>query len=48
MTAKTLIVDDEQDVISYPSALLGDAGHEVVAAKDGAEAMTRVAEILAR
>ena len=40
--AKILIVDDEQDVISYHSALLTDAGYEVVAAKDGVEAMGRV------
>jgi CheY-like chemotaxis protein len=35
---KILIVDDEPDVVSYLSALLQDAGYEIVVAKDGQEA----------
>jgi CheY-like chemotaxis protein len=35
---KILIVDDEPDVVSYLSALLTDAGYEIMVAKDGQEA----------
>jgi len=35
---KILIVDDEPDVVSYLSALLQDAGYEIMVAKDGQEA----------
>jgi CheY-like chemotaxis protein len=42
MTAKILIVDDEQDVITYLSALLGDAGYEIVIANNGVQGMEQV------
>ena len=35
---KLLIVDDEQDIRTYLSALLGDQGYETLVAKDGEEA----------
>ena len=36
-----LVVDDEQDVITFLSALLEDNGYAVIAAHDGAEALAR-------
>jgi CheY-like chemotaxis protein len=38
---KILVVDDERDVITYLSALLTDAGYEVVTAMNGKEALER-------
>ncbi|MCU0727614.1 MAG: response regulator, partial [Planctomycetes bacterium] len=38
---KVLVVDDERDVITYLSALLGDAGYEVVTAMNGKEAVAQ-------
>ena len=35
---KILIVDDEPDVVSYLSALLKDAGYEIMVAENGQEA----------
>jgi CheY-like chemotaxis protein len=35
---KILIVDDEPDVVSYLSALLKDAGYEIMVAQNGQEA----------
>jgi CheY-like chemotaxis protein len=37
--AKILIVDDEAAIREYEATLLGELGHEVVAAADGAEAL---------
>lgn len=37
-----LIIDDEQDVLTYLTALLEDNGFAVVTAKNGAEAMEKV------
>jgi CheY-like chemotaxis protein len=39
---RILIVDDEQDIRTYLSTLLGDQGYETVQAKDGEEAMQKV------
>jgi CheY-like chemotaxis protein len=39
---RILIVDDEQDILTYLSTLLGDQGYETVQAKDGEEAMQKV------
>lgn len=39
---RILIVDDEQDICTYLSALLEDQGYETVQAKDGEEAMQKV------
>jgi len=39
---RILIVDDEDDVITYLSALLTDAGYQVVTARNGVEAMEAV------
>ncbi|MEW6743567.1 MAG: response regulator [Planctomycetota bacterium] len=36
---KVLVVDDEQDVLTYLSTLLGDAGYAVEVAKDGQQAI---------
>jgi CheY-like chemotaxis protein len=37
--AKILIVDDEAAIREYEATLLGELGHEVLAAADGAEAL---------
>jgi len=44
MTSKKriLIVDDEQDILTYLSALLEDNGYETFQAKDGEEALRQV------
>jgi CheY-like chemotaxis protein len=39
---RILIVDDEQDILTYLSTLLGDQGYETIQAKDGEEAMQKV------
>ena len=39
---RILIVDDEQDIRTYLSALLEDEGYETVQAKDGLEAMQKL------
>ena len=39
---RILIVDDEQDIRTYLSTLLGDQGYETVQAKDGEEAMQKI------
>jgi CheY-like chemotaxis protein len=39
---RILIVDDEDDVVTYLGALLRDAGYDVATAKNGAEAMEAV------
>lgn len=36
---KILVVDDEQDVLTYLTALFEDSGYMTVTAKDGVEAM---------
>ena len=41
---KILIVDDEEDIRTYLSTLLGDQGFETLLAKDGEEAWKRVSE----
>ncbi len=41
---KILIVDDEQDILTYLSTLLEDNGYATVMAKDGREALKRVEE----
>jgi CheY-like chemotaxis protein len=44
--AKILVVDDEESVRSLICRILRDAGHDVEAAKDGREALSRVLERL--
>lgn len=39
MAKKILIVDDDKEIRSYLSELLGDNGYETVTANDGAEAV---------
>lgn len=39
MSKKILVVDDEPDVLTFLSALLKDAGYEVLTAKDGTQAL---------
>ena len=39
---RILIVDDEQDIRTYLSTLLGDQGYETIQAKDGEEAMQQI------
>jgi CheY-like chemotaxis protein len=39
---RILIVDDEQDIRTYLSTLLGDQGYETVQANNGEEAMQRL------
>ncbi len=39
---RILIIDDEQDIRTYLSTLLGDQGYETIQAKDGVEAMQDV------
>ena len=39
---RILIVDDEQDIRTYLSTLLGDQGYETIQAKDGEEAMQKI------
>ncbi len=39
---RILIVDDEQDIRTYLSTLLGDQGYETIQAKDGVEAMHKI------
>jgi CheY-like chemotaxis protein len=41
---RILIVDDEQDIRTYLSTLLGDQGYETIQAKDGGEAMQKMQE----
>jgi CheY-like chemotaxis protein len=36
-----LVVDDEQDVVTYLTALLEDSGYATITARDGAEAVAR-------
>ena len=42
MNEKILIVDDEEDIRTYLSTLLGDQGFETLLAKDGEEAWRQV------
>ena len=39
---RILIVDDEEDIRTYLSTLLGDQGFQTVQAKDGEEAMQKI------
>jgi CheY-like chemotaxis protein len=39
MSKKILVVDDEPDVLDFLSALLEDAGYEVLTAEDGTQAL---------
>ncbi|MBE0558361.1 MAG: response regulator [Proteobacteria bacterium] len=39
---RILIVDDEEDIRTYLSTLLGDQGYETVQAKDGEDAMQKL------
>lgn len=39
MSKKILVVDDEPDVLDFLSALLEDAGYEVLTASDGTQAL---------
>jgi CheY-like chemotaxis protein len=39
---KILIVDDEEDIRTYLSTLLGDHGYDILLAKDGKEAWQQV------
>ena len=39
---RILIVDDEEDIRTYLSTLLGDQGYETFQAKDGEEAMQKL------
>jgi CheY-like chemotaxis protein len=39
MSKKILVVDDEPDVLTFLSALLKDAGYEVLTANDGTQAL---------
>jgi CheY-like chemotaxis protein len=41
---RILIVDDEQDILTYLSTLLEDNGYATITAKDGREALKRVEE----
>ena len=43
---RILIVDDEQDILTYLSTLLEDNGYATVMAKDGGEALKRMEEAL--
>ena len=43
VSSKTiLIVDDEPDVLTYLSTLLGDHGYDTILAKDGEEALAKL------
>jgi CheY-like chemotaxis protein len=42
MGRKILLADDDPDVIEVVSILLEDEGHEIVTAKDGAEALEKI------
>jgi len=44
MAKKILVADDDPDIIEELSMLLEDEGYEVVAAKDGAEALEKIKE----
>lgn len=44
MERKILLADDDPDVIEIVSMLLEDEGYEIVAAKDGAEALEKIKE----
>ncbi|MHC4862147.1 MAG: response regulator [Planctomycetota bacterium] len=39
---RILVVDDEEDILTYLSAMLSDAGYEVTAARNGREAIEAV------
>jgi CheY-like chemotaxis protein len=39
---RILIVDDEQDIRTYLSTLLGDQGYETIQAKDGGDAIQKI------
>ena len=41
---KVLVVDDEEDILTYLSTLLEDNGYETVIARDGAQALAKVKE----
>jgi len=41
---RILIVDDEQDIRTYLTALFEDQGYKTVQAKDGSEAMQKIQE----
>ncbi len=43
-TKTVLVVDDEPDVVTFISTLLGDAGYRVVTAENGEQARERVAQ----
>lgn len=42
MPKKILVVDDEPDVVTYLTTLLGDAGYSTISAADGVEGMSKV------
>lgn len=42
MAKKILVIDDEQDMIVFLTALLEDSGYEVITATDGEEGMEKV------
>jgi len=39
---KVLVIDDEEDVVTYLSTLLEDNGYTVITARDGEEALRKV------
>jgi DNA-binding response OmpR family regulator len=41
MSARILVVDDEQDVLNFVVPMLEDAGYEVITASDGVEALAK-------
>lgn len=44
MASTVLVVDDEPDVVSFLSRLLGDHGYHVISAGDASGAMARIRE----
>jgi CheY-like chemotaxis protein len=46
MARKIMIVDDEQDVITYLATLFKDNGYEVATAMDGKEGLEKIREFL--
>ncbi len=42
MAKKILVIDDEQDMIVFLTALLEDSGYEVITATDGEEGLDKV------
>ena len=39
MAKKILVIDDEQDIVTYMTVLFEDHGYEVISATDGSEAL---------